>query len=149
MNDQGSTRGGGCACGAVRYHFTGDPVLEYKCHCLDCQLASGGGGVAVTWVPSDGFALARGEPRYREIVADSGRKIARGFCPECGTPVLVRVSVPGIVGIFATSLDEPERFRPEYEIWTSRTRAWDGLSEDVLHFEKNFPAEVVRRRLKR
>jgi len=147
MNEQGSTRGG-CACGAIRYCFTGDPVLEYKCHCLDCQLASGGGGVAAIWVLADGFTLIRGEPRYWEIIADSGRKIARGFCADCGTPVLVRISVPGIMGIFATSLDQPERFRPEYEIWTSKARSWDDLNKDIPHFEENFSVDVVRRRLK-
>src|SRR6201981_3573825 len=32
---------GGCACGAVHYETTVDPVLMLNCHCRDCQQASG------------------------------------------------------------------------------------------------------------
>jgi len=138
---------GGCACKSIRYEFSGVSVIAYKCHCLDCQLASGGGAVAAIWVQADRFAIVNGEPRYREIVADSGRKIARGFCVTCGTPVLTKLSVPGIMGIFAMSLDEPNHFQPEYEIWTSRARPWDILSPSIQHFEKGFPSEVIRKHL--
>ena len=30
-------REGGCACGAVRYRLTSDPLFTHCCHCLNCQ----------------------------------------------------------------------------------------------------------------
>jgi len=41
---------GGCACGAIRYELTADPMIVHACHCRDCQRITGGafvvGGVA-------------------------------------------------------------------------------------------------------
>ena len=34
---------GGCACGAVHYETTVDPVLMLNCHCRACQQAGGSG----------------------------------------------------------------------------------------------------------
>src|SRR5215510_9026776 len=37
---------GGCACGAIRYECTGEPILMFKCHCRDCQKLTSGGFAA-------------------------------------------------------------------------------------------------------
>ena len=42
MSDQ-ETVSGGCACGAIRYEFVGEPAAAINCHCRDCQRASGAG----------------------------------------------------------------------------------------------------------
>jgi hypothetical protein len=34
-------REGGCACGAVRYRLTSDPLIAHRCHCLNCQRQTG------------------------------------------------------------------------------------------------------------
>lgn len=137
---------GGCACKLIRYEFSGKPLIAYKCHCLDCQLASGGGAVAAIWVGTKDLVIT-GELKYREIIADSGRKIARAFCADCGTPVLAKLSLPKVNGIFAMSLDNPDIFYPEYEIWTCRTRKWEVLNPSSLCFEKGFPSEIIRKHL--
>ncbi len=33
---------GGCSCGAIRYESTAEPIMMFKCHCRDCQQATGG-----------------------------------------------------------------------------------------------------------
>ena len=34
---------GGCACGAIRYQISGEPVFMNDCQCRDCQRRSGTG----------------------------------------------------------------------------------------------------------
>lgn len=146
MNDEKQKNYGGCACESIRYEFSGSPVISYKCHCLDCQLFSGSGAVAAIWVKARHF-LITGELKYWEIVTDSGRKISRAFCVNCGTPILARLSVPGIRAIFAMSLDTPDSFYPEYEIWTCRARKWEILNPSAQSFYKGFPSEVIQEHL--
>ena len=32
---------GGCACGNIRYHLTGTPMITHACHCTWCQRETG------------------------------------------------------------------------------------------------------------
>ena len=34
---------GGCACGAIRYETSREPIFQNHCQCLDCQNRSGTG----------------------------------------------------------------------------------------------------------
>lgn len=34
---------GGCACGAIRYETSGEPIFQNHCQCIDCQKRSGTG----------------------------------------------------------------------------------------------------------
>lgn len=34
---------GGCACGAVRFEISGEPMVQADCQCRDCQRKSGTG----------------------------------------------------------------------------------------------------------
>lgn len=36
---------GGCACGAIRYECTAEPVAAMHCQCRDCQHSSGTGAI--------------------------------------------------------------------------------------------------------
>src|SRR4029077_6281528 len=41
---------GGCACGAIHYECSADPVRMLNCHCRDCQQASGSAYAAIVIV---------------------------------------------------------------------------------------------------
>jgi hypothetical protein len=81
---------GGCACGKVRYECREKPMVQLICHCRDCQQASGSAYAAVLFVPSDRLQFTRTEPKYHEVEAATGRRIQRGFCGDCGSPVVNR-----------------------------------------------------------
>ncbi len=51
---------GGCACGAIRYQFTGEPLASLNCHCRDCQRETGGGYAPILIVATAEFAVTRG-----------------------------------------------------------------------------------------
>jgi hypothetical protein len=136
---QGSGITGGCACGAVRYAAAGPPRLMLKCHCRDCQRASGAGHIAVMMLPREAVAL-QGELRVYVTTGDAGHRVERGFCPSCGSPVLNRLErLPGFVGLLAGSLDEPALFRPAADIFTASAQPWDALAPDTAKHERGLP----------
>lgn len=128
---------GGCACGAIRYEYSGDPVFAGNCYCRDCQRSSGAPLASVLAASKAGFKLIKGEPRYYEVVADSGKKVKRGFCTNCGSPVLGQLeAMPDVVGIRASSLDDPNQFKPAISLYTSSASAWAPMSEHLPKFPK-------------
>jgi hypothetical protein len=78
---------GGCACGAIRYECSAEPIMMFKCHCRDCQQVTGGGFVAGLLVPAPAFRLTKGQLRYHFTPSAAGGKHKRGFCAECGSRI--------------------------------------------------------------
>ncbi|RZJ05529.1 MAG: aldehyde-activating protein [Brevundimonas sp.] len=115
-----------CACGAVGFEFNTDPDFIAVCHCLDCKKASG--GEAATWfgVPNDDFTLTRGAPRAFGFVADSGGRLDRNFCPDCGSRLYTSNlgSFPGLTFVQLGSLDDPSGITPKLEMFTKRRLDW-------------------------
>ena len=119
---------GGCACGAVRYQCSAEPVLSWKCHCRNCQRASGGAFYAVLYVSQVALSVS-GEIKYYDVKGESGATVSRGFCPQCGSPVVAKAGGwPEFTAICAASLDDPSWFAPTVEIWTASAQPWDYLS---------------------
>jgi hypothetical protein len=128
---------GGCACGAVRYEISGAPVFSGNCYCRDCQRSSGTAMASILGVPKGTVKILQGEARYFELTADSGNKISRGFCPTCGTPLFsLLAGMPDLMGIKASSLDDPSRFSPAMNLFTSSAPAWAPLAENLPNFPK-------------
>jgi hypothetical protein len=127
---------GGCMCRAVRYEIAAEPMFGGQCQCRDCQHESGGGHTSFMAFPTDAVKL-EGTPRFYEAKADSGNTIRRGFCPNCGSPVMGSTSgLPGVTGISAGSLDDPSAFKPEFVCYTSRGHAWDHVDPALPSFPK-------------
>lgn len=128
-----TTYKGGCMCGAIRYEIAGEPMLAGNCHCRDCQKASGGGSAAVAVFPKANAKLLKGEAKYYTVAADSGRKISRGFCPNCGAPVFSKLEMlPDAIVIKASSLDDPGLYKPTMHLYTASAQPWDTLPDDGL-----------------
>ena len=133
---------GGCLCGAVRYRAEATQTLHYMCHCTDCQKHSGTAFHAAIVVAADELQVA-GEPRVYAKQADSGRTIARHFCGDCGGhlftspwPEATRFSLK------AGTLDNPNAFNPEHEIWRQSVAPWDLASSDHELFDQGFSRPV-------
>jgi hypothetical protein len=147
MNEPQSSQQGGCICGRVRYEVAGAPVLTYKCHCLACQRHSGGlVAVAWAWFRRDGFRLLQGEPHFIKSIADSGRTIARGRCPDCGAALMARL-MARVIAITVPGLDDASWYQPECEIWVSKARPRDALLPQTRKFDEGFDMTFIRQRL--
>jgi hypothetical protein len=132
---------GGCACGAIRYESTAEPVLMLNCHCRDCQQSSGGPFSSFVIVPKEGFTLLKGAPRFHASPSEMGGKTHRGFCPDCGTPINAKPeTIPHLVAIRTASLDNPGWFNPQMEVWTSDAHPWDRLNPTLPKFDKYPPS---------
>ena len=134
---------GGCACGAIRYQATTKPIMMFKCHCRDCQRASGGAFVCAILFPADSFEFTQGTPKYHFTLNAAGGQHKRGFCPECGSRLTGGENpqgTTGFVGINVASLDDPSWFQPQMDIWTSDAQPWDQMDPSLPKFEQYPPA---------
>src|ERR1019366_9874449 len=136
---------GGCACGKLRYECDEKPIVQLICHCRDCQRASGSAFAAVLFVPSDRLTFKRAEPKYHSVKAESGRTMQRGFCGECGSPLLIyRPETPIVTLLQVASLDDPSVFTPSFEVWVSKADPWHPLHPDTVKFDEGPSVEAVR-----
>jgi hypothetical protein len=135
---------GGCACGAVRYECSAAPLMTLNCHCRDCQRASGSAFAVVLFVPKAALMLTKGILKYHRSRADSGNTMERGFCPACGSPVLINESAdPSLVIIQAASQDDPSWVRPAVDIFTSSAQPWDHMNPALPKFVREPTREQV------
>ena len=103
---------GGCLCGDIRFVASGRPYRVGLCHCLDCRKHHGALFHASAIFPEAAVAV---EGEAREYAG-------RYFCPRCGSPVFARSGDE--IEVNLGSLDEPDRFKPTYELWTIRRESW-------------------------
>ena len=133
---------GGCACGAIRYESTAEPVLMVHCHCRDCQRSSGGPFSSFVIVPTEAFKLSQGSLRFYESLSHAGGKTHRGFCVDCGSPIMAQSPVNrDVAAIWTASLDDPSWFNPQMDVWTSDAHPWDQMNPALPKFEK-YPARA-------
>ena len=136
---------GGCACGAIRYECSAEPVFSANCHCRDCQRASGSAFASALLVPKTAFSLVQGIPKYHRVTADNGNTIERGFCPACGSPLFVNMfAYPILVGIQAASLDDPSWHQPAMDCWTASAQPWDHMNPTLPKFERRVTEEQLK-----
>ena len=131
---------GGCACGAIRYEISGEPMVMNHCQCRDCQGKSGTGhGSYLTFADKRRVKL-EGEAKHSDIVADSGNVKMHAFCPACGSPVyLTFAAMPDLFTVHAASLDDPSRFKPQMVTYRVRGYGWDHLDSALPKFDKMPP----------
>lgn len=123
---------GGCACGAIRYACTAEPLLSLNCHCRDCQRETGSAFAPVLGVPKTAFAITQGHPQYFALTADSGQTTTRAFCAACGSRLFgLPGSAPDLVTLRGGSLDDPSAFRPSQDIYTESAQPWDYMNPDL------------------
>src|SRR3954447_18645666 len=100
---------GGCLCGAIRYELASEPFDGGWCHCRTCQLYGGAPAMAFACVPAGDVEWTSGIPKWVE----SSSFGQRAFCPECSTPLQVRVAhQPETIDFPVTTLDDPTVIAP-------------------------------------
>lgn len=130
---------GGCACGAIRYEISAEPVVMVDCQCRQCQHQTGAGHAS--YLTFSGAARkVEGEAKTWEVVGDGGTVKSCAFCATCGSPVFITFpAMPDVVAVRAGSLDDPSRYKPQFVTWHAAANAWDHLDPVLPKFEKMPP----------
>jgi hypothetical protein len=126
---------GGCACGAIRYETSSEPIFQNHCQCLHCQKRSGTGHGSYLTFPRRADVKTTGEAGTWRVAGDSGNEKVHAFCPTCGTPVyLTFVAMPDLIAVHAASLDDPALFSPQVVTYAIRGQAWDTPDPSLRKF---------------
>lgn len=116
---------GGCKCGAARYKGDLADAPMFRCYCRDCQQLTGAGHSEMMPFRADSFEI-EGVTTEFEMTGGSGRSTWSRFCPTCGSPLTRRSErMADRVYVHASSLDEPERYKPSRLIYADAAQTWD------------------------
>ena len=136
MSDESES--GGCLCGAVKFEFDKPNLISaHHCHCIDCQKSTGSGKATVLVLPSNAIKM-EGELKFHTTTTISGRNMNRGFCRECGSPVLSFIEeMPEVIFVKAGSLDDSSWLKIDSNFFSSSAHAWSPIDEDIPSFTHN------------
>jgi hypothetical protein len=129
---------GGCLCGAYTYRFDREKVLSAShCHCTDCQKSTGSGKATILFVPEADLSTT-GDLKFYTVVGVDGGHVSRGFCPECGSPVISQVEeMPGVKFVKAGSLDDSSWVQINSSFWNETAQPWSPVDESQQSFPRN------------
>jgi hypothetical protein len=128
---------GGCYCKQVRYEAEGDPMIKAECFCRECQYITGGGGLVIMAMPTEGVTITKGA--VKDFTRDDiERGVTRQFCANCGTHLFTRA--PGFeaaVIIKVGSMDDPSLFGGAESInFACDAQPYHRLSMDIPTYQK-------------
>jgi len=139
-----STTGeGGCACGAVRYRLTSEPLFTHCCHCLNCQRQTGSAFVINLLIEADRVELLAGEPRPIDVPRDDGSAQQVFRCPDCQVALYSEYGRPGVQFVRAGTLDDPAEIQPDVHIFTRSKLDWVTLPDAVPAFEDYYDSKIL------
>lgn len=107
------------------------------CWCRDCQRIASGSATVNVLFPEEAVAY-EGDIITFEMIADSGNRVERGFCPNCGAQMYSRTIEPADLPmrVRAGTLDNPELMPPQAIIWTTSAPSWAQLDPALPHHPK-------------
>ena len=144
-------REGGCACGAVRYRLTSDPLFVHCCHCLNCQRQTGSAFVINALIETDRVELLSGDPQPFSVPRSGGKKQKIWRCTTCQVALYSQYTSPRVRFVRGGTLDEPSSIEPDVHIFTRSKLPWVELPESVPAFtvyydsQKLWPAASLER----
>jgi hypothetical protein len=145
------SRDGGCACGAVRYRLTAEPLFVHCCHCLNCQRQTGSAFVVNVLIEADSVEILAGDPQRVDVPRDDGSTQRVFRCPACQIALFSEYTRPQIRFVRAGTLDDPASVAPDVHIFTRSKLPWVTLPDSTPAFDvyydtkKLWPADSLAR----
>jgi len=138
MSTENVSQNGGCLCGKITYKFKQSKVLAtHHCHCKDCQKSTGSGKATIVVVPDEELKV-EGNLKFYTVTGSAGSHITRGFCENCGSPVISFVEEnSGMKFIKAGSLEDSSWLIVTSNFWSSTAQSWSPVDKEVFTFSHN------------
>jgi hypothetical protein len=131
---------GGCLCRAIRYRVSQPIEKVIACHCTHCQKVSGAACSHNAALMATAITFTAGTPKRYVDTADSGNRLYRFFCGECGSSLYSqREKMPEMVVLKVGTLDDPGDLTLAMNIWTKSARSWMPLDPEVQRYPENRP----------
>lgn len=125
---------GGCMCGGIRFRVSAPPLMTMACHCTGCQKLTASAYSLSVAVPSDGFALTKGEPALGGMHGPH----RQFYCPHCKNWVFTRPQgLDFLVNVRATMLDDHGWYVPYIETCASEKLPW--ATTPAVHSFATYP----------
>ena len=134
---------GGCACGAVRYRLTSDPLFVHCCHCLNCQRQTGSAFVINVLIEADRVELLAGVPHVVAVPRDDDKTQEIWRCPSCQIAVYSQYTSPRVRFVRAGTLDDPAAVAPDVHIFTRSKLPWVTLPDSVPAFDVYYDTQKL------
>lgn len=116
---------GHCLCGRITYEYAGIVGPANVCHCEDCRRCTGSAFNVGVRFEAAAFRIASGSVKGYTKAGDSGTRITRHFCPNCGSPIYTASpGHPEFVYVKAGTLDDPSVVRVVRQIWVDSAVPW-------------------------
>jgi hypothetical protein len=128
---------GGCACGAVRYRVTSDPLFVNCCHCVNCQRQTGSAFVINMLIEADRVVMLAAPPHAVEAPRDRGTQTI-WRCSTCQVALYSEYGQPAIRFVRAGTLDDPTAVAPDVHIYTRSKLPWVRLPESVPAYREYY-----------
>ena len=137
--DENTTETGGCLCGNIWYEFKRkDVVSAGHCHCKDCQRITGSGKATIVFIRTNDLKINNEDYKVFSVIGDDGTNVNRGFCPNCGSPIISFVTEqPQLRFIKAGSLDNSDWLKIESSFWSVSACKWDPINDSFPSYPKN------------
>lgn len=124
-----------CSCGALSVETDGDPVRVSVCHCLNCQVRTGGPFAAQARFPRERTTVSGPSTTYVRT-GDSGGQATFHFCPTCGTTVYYEpAAIPDVVIIPIGAFADPTFPAPTIAVYEARRHPWVTLQGITEHHD--------------
>jgi len=120
-----------CRCGAVKLEIAGEPVVQFYCHCDDCQAVHGAAYVPESVYPAEAVRVVRGEPLTWRL-----KRNPRFTCGACGTRLFIEVAALGVRGVNGYLLPSGA-FQPTFHMQCQH--AVHPVKDDLPHYKARPP----------
>jgi len=113
-----------CCCGSLRAEAIGEPAFVGACHCTECQRRTGSPFGVGAICPKQ-QVRTEGTSKVYVRGSDSGRKLEKHFCPDCGSTVFWYGELyPDMVGIAFGMFADPSMAAPTLSVWEATRHPW-------------------------
>jgi hypothetical protein len=99
-----------CRCRATEIEITAEPIVQFFCHCDDCQAVHGGAYAPESVYSADAVKVVRGNPTNWKL-----KRNPRVTCSESGTRMFIEVEARRLRGVNGFLLP-PGKFQPAFHV---------------------------------